>query len=282
LDGPAADSLFHQPSGIAVGPGGALYVADGGTNGVRVISAGGRVSTLAASTGFYSVSASQFGTNRLFYQSSALAVDPAGNLYVADTANNTVREITASGSVLTIAGSPGLSGTADGTNGSARFASPVSIAVDARTNLWIADAWSDTLRKITALGGNWVVSTVGGLANVPGCTDASGSAARFYRPEGVALDLSGNLYVADTGNNTIRVGQAVTAGVVLQWSRRADAVVLVWPASATGFTLETSSNVASSGGWTPVTNAPPAPVGGAFTFTNAPGAPAGFFRLRHD
>jgi len=274
------NALFHEPSGIALDNSGNLYVADGGTNGLRVVTPDGVVTTLAASSGAYAVDAGQFGTNQLFYQSSAVAVDGAGNVYVADAGNNTIRRISAAGSVATIAGSPGLYGVADGTNGDARFASPVGLALDAQGNLFVADALGDTIREVTPAGSNWIVSTVGGLANAPGDADGTGSSSRFNHPGGVAVDGSGSVYVADTGNDTIRLGSAaVQASPVLQCMELAGQVVLSWQAAgAAGFALETAGSLAAPGNWTAVTNVP-AVLGGELWVTNPAAAPAAFYRL---
>jgi sugar lactone lactonase YvrE len=280
LDGVGTNALFNEPSGLALDNAGNLYVADGGTNGVRVVTPDGVVTTLASSLGAYTVDASEFGTNLLFYHSSAVAVDTAGDLYVADAGNNTIREISAAGVVATIAGSPGLYGVADGTNGGARFASPASLALDAQGNLFVADALSHTIREVTPAGSNWIVTTVGGLANTPGDADGTGSSARFNRPGGLAVDGSGNVYVADTGNDTIRLGSAtVEAAPVLQCSALAGQVVLSWQAAASaGFTLETAGSLAAPVNWTAVTNVPTV-LDGASWVTNPATMPAAFYRL---
>ncbi len=280
LNGLGTNAIFHRPAGLALDGAGNVYVADGGTNGVRVVTPAGAVSTLAGSAGAYPVLASQLGTNRLFYHSSSVAVDGGGNVFVADAENNTIREIAPGSAALTIAGAPGLWGTADGTNSNARFASPASIALDAQGNLFVADALGDTVRRITPMGADWVVTTVGGLADAPGSADGSGSAARFNQPAGIAVDGSGNLYVADTGNDTIRLGQTVLGtSVVLQCALAGGQVVLSWPAPSEGFVLETAASLAGPGNWTAVTNVPAA-SGGEFAVTNAVTAPWAFYRLR--
>ena len=105
----------------------------------------------------------------------------------------------------TLAGSSG-SGSADGTNSAARFAWPCGTAVDTNGNVYVADDHNQTIRKMTPVGTNWVVTKIAGLAGVTGSADGTGSAARFFYPYGVAVDSAGNVYVADSGNNTIRKG----------------------------------------------------------------------------
>src|SRR6266699_142735 len=94
-----------------------------------------------------------------------------------------------------------LIGSADGTGSAARFGNPQGVATDSSGNVYVADSLNHTIRKITPAGG---VTTLAGLAGNPGSADGTGSAARFYNPEGVATDSSGNVYVADTFNYTIR------------------------------------------------------------------------------
>jgi hypothetical protein len=105
----------------------------------------------------------------------------------------------------TLAGNTGC-GSADGTNGAARFAQPYGTAVDTNGNVYVADYFNDTIRKMTPVGTNWVVTTLAGAASDPGSADGTGSTAQFYNPQGVAVDTRGNLYVGDGANNTIRKG----------------------------------------------------------------------------
>ena len=136
-------------------------------------------------------------------------MDGSGNVYVADTGNNTIRKITPAGVVSTLAGMAGSSGSADGTGSAARFYYPFGVAVDGSGNVYVADTYNNTIRKITPAG---VVSTLAGTAGSSGSADGTGSAAQFYYPCGVAVDGSGNVYVADTDNYTIR--KITPAGVV--------------------------------------------------------------------
>jgi sugar lactone lactonase YvrE len=279
-DGIGTNALFYHPAGLALDFSGNLYVADGSTNGVRVIAPNSSVTTLAGSYGAYAVSPDVFGTNQLPYHSSGVAVDSAGAVYVADAGNNTIRLIAPGGAVTTIAGSPGFYGVADGTNDAARFASPVSLVVDARTNVFVADALNHTIRKITQVGADWVVTTVGGLAGASGSADGAGNAARFNNPSGMAIDNQGNLYVADTDNNTIRLGQVVVSEPVpLQFSRVGTQIVLSWPASASMFHVETSTNLGPGAFWLPVSTQP-LPLGTNLVLTNNATAAAAFYRLR--
>ncbi len=145
--------------------------------------------------------------NARLYNPEGIAVDGEGNLYVADTFNNTIRKITPVGTnwiVSTIAGIVGNPGFADGTNLNAQFDTPTAITVDTNGNLYVVDTDNHTIRKLALSGTNWVVSTIAGTSEDPGFTDGTNLAAQFYYPSGITVDTNGNLYVSDTDNSTIR------------------------------------------------------------------------------
>ena len=168
---------------------------------IRKITAAGVVSTLAGTAGVVG-SADGSGGAAQFSGPEGIAADTAGNLYVADSSNSTIRKITAAGVVSTLAGTAGVFGNVDGSGGAAQFGGPIGIAVDTAGNLYVVDGNNRTIRKITAAG---VVSTLAGTAGgVFGNADGIGGAARFGNPAGIAVDTAGNLYVADYGNSNIR------------------------------------------------------------------------------
>jgi hypothetical protein len=210
-DGSGGTAQFYYPYGVAVDGAGNVYVADLDNECIRKITSAGAVTTLAgtairqALTGGVVISvtgsADGIGGAAQFYSPSGVAVDGAGSVYVADSGNCTIRKVSISGVVTTMAGSPGQSGNADGSGGSARFNSPGGVAVDSNGNVYVADSGNCSLRKVTAAG---MVTTLAGSAGQPGSADAAGSAARFDFPYGVAVDQAGSVYVADTFNNTVR------------------------------------------------------------------------------
>ncbi len=163
-------------------------------------------------------SADGTGSAARFYQPQGVAVDPAGNLYVADSDNETIRKISPTGAVTTLAGAPGETGGADGVGSQARFNFPSSLVVDGAGNLFVADANNHTIRKVTPAG---AVTTLAGAAGISGYTDGSVATARFNRPEGITVDPAGNLYVADAGNHLIR--KISPAGLVTTVAGSADA-----------------------------------------------------------
>lgn len=199
-DGMGDAARFYNPSGISVDAGGILYVGDSVNHTIRKITAAGGVTTLAGSAGSPG-STDGSGMAARFNSPFGAAVDRAGNLYVGDTMNHTLRKVSPSGEVTTLAGSPGVTGSADGTGSAARFDWPFDVALDREDNLYVVDAHNQTIRKVTQAG---VVTTLAGLAGVAGSADGVGPAARFNGPVGIAVDGTGTIYVADSYNHTIR------------------------------------------------------------------------------
>ena len=193
-DGLGTTAQFNFPSGVALDAGGNVYVADFSNNLIRKITPEGLVSSLAGSTeGFRDGS----GTSAQFNSPIGVAVDAAGNVYVADSFNNRIRKITPEGLVSTLAGS--TVGFRDGAGTSAQFSYPIGVEVDAAGNVYVADYGNHLIRKITPEG---LVSTLAG--STVGFRDGSGTSAQFNGPTGVAVDAEGNVYVADESNHLIR------------------------------------------------------------------------------
>jgi hypothetical protein len=130
-------------------------------------------------------------------------------MFVTDSGNHTIRKLTPEGTnwvATTIAGKAGVAGSTDGTNSAARFNESSGIAVDGIGNVIVVDYGNHTIRKLIPTGTNWLVTTIGGKALSTGSPDGTNSAARFAHPVGVAPDSAGNVYVADSDNDTIRMG----------------------------------------------------------------------------
>ena len=202
LDGTGSGARFDDPFSLAVDGAGYIYVADTDNSTIRKITPEGTVSTLAGLAGQWG-SADGTGSNARFGGPNGVTVDSAGTVYVADTGNHTIRKVTSGGVVSTLAGLAPTWGSADGPGSAARFWGPQDLAVDTVGNVFVADAHNQTIRKVSLEG---VVTTLAGSVTVSGSTDGAGSAAQFYAPRGIAVSNSGDLYIADTVNHTIRLG----------------------------------------------------------------------------
>jgi sugar lactone lactonase YvrE len=202
-DGTGSTARFAGPAGLARDTAGNLFVADGGNHAIRqIVIATGAVTTVAGSAGHLG-SADGTGSTARFNHPNALAWDAAGNLYVADTANYTIRKVVlASGTVSTVAGLAKTSGSADGTGSAARFNYPAGLTIDGSGNLFVADSNNGVIRQIALATGE--VTTLAGSTGTSGSADGTGTAAQFSLPEGIVSDRAGNLFVADLGNFTIR------------------------------------------------------------------------------
>lgn len=197
-NGTGTNGSFSQPCGVAVDGVGTLYVADLLNHSVRKITTNGVISTLAGN-GVAGLR-NGVGTNALFDCPTGVAVDRAGNVYVADSHNHVIRKISTNGTVTTYAGKGGF-GYRDGISTNALFNYPTGVAIDGSGALLVADCDNCTIRRITT---NGVVTTLAGNG-FPGSTNADGTNAGFSYPQGVSVDASGSVYVADSGNNSIRV-----------------------------------------------------------------------------
>ncbi|MDQ8006120.1 MAG: NHL repeat-containing protein [Pedobacter sp.] len=231
---------FSAPRGIAITADGAtLYVADAGGHRIRRVTVATGAQSIVAGNGVAG-STDGTGTGAQFSSPRGVAVDAAGNVYVAEEANNKIRKITPAGVVTTLAGS-GTAGSADGTGTAATFNQPWGIAVKADgSEIYVADSYNHRIRKVTAAGvvttlvtglstpmgiaidgagilyvaeatghrirlvtpGGTLVAYAG--AGTAGATDGAAATAQFNQPVGVAVDASGNTWLADQLNHTIR------------------------------------------------------------------------------
>jgi sugar lactone lactonase YvrE len=201
------NAQFNSPSGLAFDKNGNLFVSDTGNSMIREITAAGAVSTFAGVAGSSGFLAGAAGGAQ-FNSPLGIAIAPNGTIYIADSGNHCIRTISG-GVVSTFAGSPGIWGSADGSGTNAQFNGPVGLAFDSSTNLFVADANNDTIRKITPTG---MVTTFAGAAGVDGSIDGTLTNARFRSPAELAFDKNGNLFVADSLNQAIR--KISTNGIV--------------------------------------------------------------------
>jgi sugar lactone lactonase YvrE len=199
-DASASQSRFADPFGVAVDKQGNVFIADAGaSNRIRKVTAQGAVATIAGGAEGFADGA---GMSANFNTPSGLALDRAGNLYVADTGNNRIRKVTTlvgGGTVTTLAGD-GAAGFRDGRASEAEFNAPIGVAADERGSVYVADTYNDRIRTITPDG---KVKTLAG-GDAPGYVDGNAASARFDTPCAVALASSGDLFIADTGNDRIR------------------------------------------------------------------------------
>jgi hypothetical protein len=192
---------FTSPAGIAVSPNYTIYVGDTGTDRIR------RLTQLAADVHSVAGTASTAGANdgpastASFDGPTGVAVDAGGNVFVADTDNDLIRRIGTDGVVSTVAGAPGAAGFVDGVGSAARFNHPTALAFDSLGNLFVADTGNHAIRRVAP---SHLVTTLIG-SGTPGHRNGVGTTAMLSSPGGIAFDPSGLLYIADTGNNVIRV-----------------------------------------------------------------------------
>lgn len=235
-DGTKAQASFNYPTGIAISGDGFVFVADKQNNVIRIISPQAVVNTVAGngSIGFsnkkdsvsfnfpgsvavdgagnvYVADGGNFAIRKIdntgvvttfatgFNVPTGVTSDAAGNIYVADNGNNIISKVSTKGVVTVLAGD-GIRGSKNGTGAGAEFNQPQAVAVDSGGNVYVADRGNNLIRKITSQG---VVTTVAGSGSA-GAQNGVGAAASFNGPAGIAVDASGNLYVGDSNNNLIR------------------------------------------------------------------------------
>jgi sugar lactone lactonase YvrE len=196
----AGAARFSYPGGVKVDGSGNLYVSDASSYTIRKVSPGGAVTTIAGVPGTSGSTDGPVAT-ALFAGVGGVALDSAGNIFVADSGNYTIREISTAGIVSTVAGLAGTTGHVDGTGSVARFKDPENIAIDSANNIYVADGMGNVIRKLTEAG---VVTTFAGSGVSGSLRTEPALSASFNNPTGIAVDAQGNVYVADYGNNEIR------------------------------------------------------------------------------
>lgn len=201
VDAQGASARFVNPIGTTVAPDGTIYIADSANHIIRRITPDGTVSTFAGLVGQMG-NADGTGSEARFSYPWGLTTDTAGNVYVCDAGNHTLRKITPTGQVNTLAGLPGDAGYADGVGPAARFNRPSSIAYDRTSgDLFVTDYSNTVIRRVTMAGS---VTTFAGTPGAWGAVDGEAHSARFNYPDGIAINDQGVIFVSDSNNHAIR------------------------------------------------------------------------------
>jgi sugar lactone lactonase YvrE len=280
-DGTNSDARFRIPTGIAVDVLGRIFVVDTANFTIRMVTPAGTnwiVTTIAGTPLVYGFSDGLNGA-AAFNFPYGIATGPDGALFVTDAGNYAIRRITevAKGwDVATVANSRGEMGSYDGPARFATFNLPNGIALDAATNIYVADQSNHTLRKLTYTGHAWDVTTIGGQAGVPGAADGMGTNALFRMPWGLVVDNHGAIFVADAYNHTIRRG---VPAIMLQVVAVNNKVVVSWPVAPAGFQLERTVSLSAPDLWETVTQGIVL-TGDRYAFTNDAIAGGTFYRLK--
>ena len=260
-DGTNGAAQFGNPIGIAVDTAGNLFIGDNGNDTIRKIRHSGTnwiTSTIAGSAATAGSFADGTNGDAGFNYVLGVAVDAADNVYVADGQNYVIRKVRPSGTnwiTTTIAGQVGISGANDGTNFDAQFGEPYAMSVDNAGNVYVTDAVNNTIRRLTPSGTNWIVTTIGGLAGTSGpLANGTNDAAVFNSPLGVVADSVGNVYVADTSDDALRLGLIFPP--LLQMTQATNQATLFYPAllgTNMNFILQSATNL-SNNSWVTATN----------------------------
>lgn len=206
VNGVGTNACFNQPTSIAVGPSGLMYVGDSLSYRIRTITTAGLVSALAGSG--TSGLADGVSSAASFRNLQSLYVDSSEVIYVADQTNNIIRKVTSSGSVSFYAGKTSTTSVIDGTVTQAVFGGPIGITMDSSGAMYVVEWTTHCIRKISSAG---MVTTIAGTGTV-GTADGTGTVAGFNGPRDIKVDTAGNLYVAEQTGNRIRL---ITPGGVV-------------------------------------------------------------------
>ena len=239
--GAATSATLNGPVGLALSSQGHIYIAEPYNSVIRRVNPSGVITTFAGNGSATKSGDSGASTHATLSGANGVALDPTGNLFISDTYNHSIRSAKTSGIISTIAGTgtQGYSGDG-GPATSATLNGPAGIATDASGNLFIADAYNHAIRKVSTLG---TITTVAGngIAAFLGDGGAATSAS-LNNPSGVVVDASGNLFIADTYNHSIRMVDAL--GTITTVAGKGKAGYSGDGGAATNATLNTPSGVA--------------------------------------
>ncbi len=209
--GPAVKASLHDPAGVAVDAAGNLYIADEFNNRIRKVTSDGTITTVAGTgTPGFSGDGGPAVAAQLYYPHD-VKTDAAGNLYIADSSNQRVREVSSAGIISTIAGNGAAAFSGDnGTATAASLNTPLAIALDANGNLYISDSVNQRVRKVAL---NGTITTAAGSGQTGFAGDGGpATQAELNGPSGLSVDGQGNVYFADVVNNRIR--KISTGGII--------------------------------------------------------------------
>lgn len=275
VDGRGEAARFSSPHGLALDRDGNLLVADAFNAAIRKISPDGEVTTFAGALG-QPGTADGTRTNARFREPRNLVVAPDGAVFVSDTGASTIRRIDADGTVTTFAGLRDSSGYSDGIGNKAKFLNPWGLALDSHGYLWVADRGNRCIRRISP---NGAVTTVAGKPGPIGSVVGSGADARFFSPSALVIDTEDRVFIADSGDNVVRLGTlAAEAPLPPKVTLLESSVRLSWPSSATGVVLEQRAALSSDSIWASVQVAPTVENGEAVIVIPT-GTDTQFFRL---
>src|SRR4051812_11471915 len=209
--GPAVNAQLNAPQGLAVDAAGNLYIADSQNNRIRLVTRDGVIQTFAGTGqpsfggGPGSFNDGGPATNAYMHLPMGVAVDKAGNVYIADTGDNIIRKVTTDGIINTIAGDsyPGFFDKEGGTAINSEFHKPSDVALDSAGNIYVADTTNQVVRKITPDFGGISTYAGTGAASFTGDSGAA-TAATMIAPMALAFDGSGNLYILTNGDGRVR------------------------------------------------------------------------------
>jgi len=205
--GPATSASLQKPQGVAVDAAGNLFIADSDNHRIRKVTPAGIITTIAGNgTGSFGGDGGP-ATSAQLSRPSGIALDPAGNLFIADSANSRVRKLTPAGIITTVAG---IGRGGDGGPATSAQVDPIAVGLDAAGNLFIADSAYNRIRKVTPTG---IISTVAGNGTRGFSGDGGpANAAQLTYPSGIALDAMGNVFIADRDNERVR--KVTPAGII--------------------------------------------------------------------
>ncbi len=207
--GPADAASIHDPHGIYSAGGGHIYIADTGNQRIRELLPDGTITTVAGNGGQGPGGDGGAATSAQLNLPTGVTLDAAGNMYIADQGNNRVREVATNGTISTLAGSAAY-GIGDGGPATAALLdAPYSVAVDAAGNVYLSDTGHNRVREVS----NGTITTLAGTGNCCYAGDGGpAGSAQLNAPGALLVDSSGRVYVADAGNNAVRLIQQAATG----------------------------------------------------------------------